>query len=170
MRMFTAFLSLCTFILLSASATTESTAGAHVVTVGQESQLSQTDQWVIRLASDFSIIQSNLEEMIAHYNVSDGTKIRLRRLEKTLRDDVMRVVLAAQIGDRDTVRRYLPVITRQVHRQILVLTVNKGITRQWAAARIKAQETITRIARIGPDTYRTAIALIEERGNRVQGS
>ena len=108
--------------------------------------------------------------MIVHYNVSDGTKIRLRRLEKALRDDVMRVVLAAQIGDRDTVRRYLPVITRQVQRQILVLTVNKGVTRQWAAARIKAQETITRIARIGPDTYRTAIALIEERGNRVQGT
>ena len=169
MRTITAFLSLCTFILLSTSATTESTAGTHVVTVGQESQLSQTDQWVIRLASDFSIIQSNLEEMIVHYNVSDGTKIRLRRLEKTLRDDVMRVVLAAQIGDRDTVRRYLPVITRQVQRQILVLTVNKGVTRQWAAARNKAQEMITQIA-IGPDTYRTAIALIEERGNRVQGS
>lgn len=170
MRAFTAFLSLCTFIMLSASTTTESAAGMHEVTVGQESQLSQTDQWVIRLASDFSIIQSNLEEMIAHYNVSDGTKLRLKLLEKSLRDDVMRVVHAARIGDRDTVRRYLPAIARQVQQQILVLTVNDDVTRQWAAARTKAQETIMRIARIGPDTYRTAIALIEERGNRVQGS
>ena len=170
MRAFTAFLSLCTFIMLSASTTTESAAGMHEVTVGQERQLSQTDQWVIRLASDFSIIQSNLEEMIAHYNVSDGTKLRLKLLEKSLRDDVMRVVHAARIEDRDTVRRYLPAIARQVQQQILVLTVNDDVTRQWAAARTKAQETIMRIARIGPDTYRTAIALIEERGNRVQGS
>ena len=168
MRVFTTLLSLFTFVMLSASVTTESAAGGNDLTPGLESQLNQTDQWVIRLASDFSIIQSNLEEMIVHYNVSDRTKDRLKLLESTLRNDVMRVVTAARTGDRDTVRRFLPVIARQVRRQILDLTVNKGVSREWAAARTKAQETITRIVQVGPEAFRVALAQIEEGGDRVQ--
>ena len=168
MRVFTALISLFTFVMLSASITTESAAGGNDLTPRVENQLNQTDQWVIRLASDFSIIQSNLEEMIVHYKVSERTKDRLKLLEATLRADVMRVVTAARVGDRDTVRRYLPAIARQVQQQILVLTVNDDVTRQWAAARTKAQETITRIAQIGPEAFRIALAQIEEGGNRVQ--
>ncbi len=168
MRVFTTLLSLFTFVMLSASVTTESAAGGNDLTPRLERQLSQTDQWVIRLASDFSIIQSNLEEMIVHYNVSDRTKDRLKLLESTLRNDVMKVVTAARIGDRDTVRRFLPVIARQVQQQILVLTVNDDVTRQWAAARTKAQETITQIAQIGPEAFRVALAQIQEGGDRVQ--
>ncbi|MCH7942836.1 MAG: hypothetical protein IIB67_06360 [Proteobacteria bacterium] len=168
MRVFTALISLFTFVMLSASITTESAAGGNDLTPRVENQLNQTDQWVIRLASDFSIIQSNLEEMIVHYKVSDRTKDRLKLLEATLRADVMKVVTAARVGDRDTVRRYLPAIARQVQQQILVLTVNDDVTREWAAARTKAQETITRIAQIGPEAFRIALALIEEGGNRVQ--
>lgn len=168
MRAFTTLLSLFTFVMLSISTTTESTAGGNDLTPRLESQLNQTDQWVIRLASDFSIIQSNLEEMIVHYNVSDRTKVRLKLLERTLRGDVMRVVNAARIGDRDTVRRFLPAIARQVQQQIFVLTVNKKVTYQWAAARTKAQETITRIAQLGPEAFGLALAQIEEGGHRVQ--
>ena len=168
MRVFTALISLFTFVMLSASITTESAAGGNDLTPRVENQLNQTDQWVIRLASDFSIIQSNLEEMIVHYKVSERTKDRLKLLEATLRADVMRVVTAARVGDRDTVRRYLPAIARQVQQQILVLTVNDDVTRQWAAARTKAQETITRIAQVGPEAFRIALAKIEEGGNRVQ--
>ncbi len=144
------------------------TAGGNDFTPRLENQLSETDQWVIRLASDFSIIQSNLEEMIVHYNVSDRTKDRLKLLEQTLRTDVMRVVTAARVGDRDTVRRYLPTIARQVQTQILVLTLNDDVIRAWAAARTQAQETITHIAEIGPEAFRAALARIEEGGNRVQ--
>ena len=168
MRAFTTLLSLFTFVMLSASITTPSAAGERDLTPKVERQHSETDQWVIRLASDFSVIQSNLEEMIVHYNVSERTKVRLKLLEQTLRADVMRVVTAANLGDRDTVRRYLPAVYRQVQKQILVLTVNKGVTRQWAAARIQAQETITQIAQVGPEAFRAAIAQIEEGGNRVQ--
>ncbi len=168
MRALTTLLSLFTFAMLSAAITTPSAAGGRDLTPKVESQLNQTDQWVIRLASDFSIIQSNLEEMIVHYNVSDRTKDRLKLLEQTLRDDVMRVVTAASVGDRDTVRRYLPAIARQVQKQILVLTLNDDVIRKWAAARTQAQETITRIAEIGPEAFRVALAQIEEGGNRVQ--
>ena len=168
MRAFTTLLSLFTFVMLSASVTTPSTAGERDLTPKVESRLDTSDQWVIRLASDFSVIQSNLEEMIVHYNVSERTKVRLKLLEQTLRADVMRVVTAARVGDRDTVRRYLPAIARQVQKQILVLTVNKGVTREWAAARTQAQETITNFARVGPEAFQIAIAQIEEGGNRVQ--
>ncbi len=161
MRAITTLLSLFTFVMLSASITTPSAAGERDLTPKVERQLNQTDQWVIRLASDFSIIQSNIEEMIVHYNVSDRTKDRLKLLEQTLRADVMRVVTAARVGDRDTVRRYLPAVYRQVQKQILVLTVNKGVTRQWAAARTKAQETITQIAQVAPETFSISLAKVE---------
>ncbi len=156
MRAFKTLLSVLTLVMLSASITTETTAGES-----QVSQASQTDQWVIRLASDFSVIQSNIQEMIVHYNVSDRTKDRLKLLEQTLRDDVMRVVNAANRGDRDTVRRYLPAVYRQVQQQILVLTVNKGVTRQWAAARTQAQETITQIAQVAPETFSISLAEVK---------
>ena len=151
-------ISVLTLVMLSASITTETTAGESQLSSTLAGQVSQTDQWVIRLASDFSIIQSNIEEMIVHYNVSDRTKDRLKLLEQTLRDDVMKVITAANLGDRETVRRYLPAIARQVQQQILVLTVNKGVTRQWAAARIQAQETITQIAQVSPQTFTLSLA------------
>ncbi len=161
MRAFTTLLSLFTFVMLSASITTPSAAGERDLTPKVESQLDTTDQWVIRLASDFSVIQSNLEEMIVHYNVSDRTKDRLKRLEQTLRADVMRVVTAARVGDRDTVRRYLPAIARQVQKQILVLTVNKGVTRQWAAARTQAQQIFSQIAQVAPGTFNITLAEVK---------
>lgn len=170
MRAFTTFLSLFTFVMLSASFTTQAAAGETDQTPALENQLNETDQWVIRLASDFSIIQRNLEEMIVHYNVSDRTKDRLKLLEQNLRNDVMKVVIAAQNGDRETVRRFLPSIARQVQKQILVLTVNDEVTRQWAAARTKAQETITRVAQIGPEAFRIALADIVAGGDRVQNT
>ena len=153
--------SVFTLVMLSASITTETTAGENELTPRLVSQTGQTDQWVIRLASDFSIIQSNIEEMIVHYNVSDRTKDRLRLLEQTLRDDVMKVITAANLGDRDTVRRYLPAVYRQVQQQILVLTVNKGVTRQWAAARTQAQQTFTQIAQVAPETFNISLAQVE---------
>lgn len=168
MRILTTLLSLFTFVMLSASMVTESTAGGNDLTPGEESRLNETDQWVIRLASDFSIIQSNIEEMIFHYNVSEPTKDRLKLLEQTLRHDVMRVVTAALHGDRDTVRRFLPAIARQVQKQTLVLTVNGDVTREWAAARTKAQETIMQNAPLGPEAFRIALAQVEEGGDRVQ--
>ena len=161
MRAFKTLFSVLTLVMFSASFTTEATAGENQVTPQLVGQVSQTDQWVIRLASDFSIIQRNIEEMIVHYNVSDRTKDRLHLLEQTLRYDVMRVVAAANLGDHDTVRRYLPAIARQVQQQILVLTVNKDVTRQWAAARTEAQETITQIAQIAPETYTFTLAEIK---------
>ena len=163
MRTFKFLISMLTFIMLSASITTEATAGENQLTPRLVGPVSQTDQWVIRLASDFSIIQSNIEEMIVHYNVSERTKDRLKLLEQTLRDDVMKVITAANLGDRDTVRRYLPAVYRQVQQQILVLTVNKGVTRQWAAARTQAQETITQIAQVAqvaPETFSISLAKV----------
>jgi len=147
--------------MLSASITTETTAGENALTPRLVGPASQTDQWVIRLASDFSIIQSNIEEMIVHYNVSDRTKDRLRLLEQTLRDDVMKVITAANLGDRDTVRRYLPAVYRQVQQQILVLTVNKGVTRQWAAARTEAQELISQASLVAPESVTITLAKVE---------
>lgn len=167
MRIFIILFSVFVFVM-STSISTSSTAGEHALIIESESRLSQIDQWVIRLASDFSVIQSNLEEMIVHYNVSDKTKDRLKLLEATLRHDVMKVIIAASIGDYDIVYRFLPSISRQVQTQILVLTVNKGVTRQWAAARIKAQETITQVAQIDLEMFRFAIAQIKEGGQRVQ--
>ena len=164
MRAFKTLFSVLTLVMLSASITTETTAGENQVTPQLVGQVSQNDQWVIRLASDFSIIQRNIEEMIVHYNVSDRTKDRLKLLEQTLRDDVMRVVTAARFGDRDTVHSLLPAIARQVYQQIFVLTVNDDV----AAARTKAQETITQIAQVGPEAFRIALAQIEEGGNRIQ--
>ena len=158
MRTFKYLISVLTLVMLSASITTETAAGENQSTPRLVGPASQTDQWVIRLASDFSIIQSNIEEMIVHYNVSDRTKDRLRLLEQTLRDDVMKVITAANLGDRETVRRYLPAIARQVQQQILVLTVNKGVTRQWAAARTKAQATITQIAQVSSQTFTISLA------------
>ena len=158
MRAFKTLLSVLTLVMLSASITTQATAGENQATPQSVGKVSQTDQWVIRLASDFSVIQSNIEEMIVHYNVSDRTKDRLHLLEQTLRADVMRVVTASNLGDQDTVRRYLPAIARQVQQQILVLTVNKGVTRQWAAARTEAQETIMQIARVSPQTFTVSLA------------
>ncbi len=153
--------SVFTLVMLSASITTETTAGENELTPRVVSQASQTDQWVIRLASDFSIIKSNIDEMIVHYNVSDRTKDILKHLEQTLRDDVMKVISAANLGDRDTVRRYLPAVYQQVQQQILVLTVNKGVTRQWAAARTQAQETIAQIAQVAPETFSFSLAEVK---------
>lgn len=168
MRVFTTLLSLFTFVMLSASITTESAAGGYDQAPALENQLSETDQWVIRLASDFSVIQNNLEAMIVHYNVSDRTKDRLKLLEQNLRNDVMKVVIAARNGDQDTVRRFLPSVARQVQKQILVLTVNDDVTREWAAARTKAQDTISQVAQLGSEVFAIALAQIETGGERVQ--
>ena len=143
MRAFKTLMSVLTLVILTASFNSAANAGENNVTPTLVGQPSQMDQWVIRLASDFSIIQSNIEEMIVHYNVSERTIVRLRLLEQNLRDDVMKVIVAANLGDQDTVRRYLPAIAREVQKQILVLTINKDVTRDWAAARTQAQVLIT---------------------------
>ena len=168
MRTFTILLSLFTLFLLPACANTQSATNGSASAPGSVSSLNQSDQWVIRLATDFSVIQSNLEEMITHPGVSDRTKVALKLLEQSLRQDVMRVVVAARTGDRDTVHRYLPSIARRVQKQILVLTISEDVTRQWAAARTKAHETITRIARLTPDTWQTVVAQLQSDGDRIQ--
>ena len=55
MRAFTTLLSVFTFVMLSASIATESAAGGNDLTLGLESQLNETDQWVIHLAGDLQI-------------------------------------------------------------------------------------------------------------------
>ncbi len=55
MRAFTTLLSLFTFVMLPASIAAESAAGGNDLTLGLESQLNETDQWVIHLAGDLQI-------------------------------------------------------------------------------------------------------------------
>lgn len=141
MRKFLMLISLLTFIVMTASIASPAMAGESIHNI-KTLEISQTNRWVIRLASDFTIIQSNIDEMITHYNVSDNTKARLHQLEQSLRFDVARVVNAMNAGDNETVLRYLPAIARQVQSQILVLTINDDVTREWAAARTAAQDTM----------------------------
>ena len=105
-----------------------------------------------------------------HPGVSDGTKIRLKLLEQALREKVMKVVVAAQNGDRDTVHRYLPSIARTIQKQILVLTISGDVTREWVAARTKAQVSITNVAQLPSSVWGTVVAQIETDGDRIQNA
>ena len=161
MRAFTIFIFLFTVVMLSTPPATDSTAGENELTPKLDNQLSQADLWVLRLASDFSIIQSKIADMIVHDNLSNRTKDHLKLIEKTLRGEVIRVVSAARRGDRDTVRALLPTVTRQVRRQILILIENDGVARQWAAARGRTYEMAGRNRLPGPEMIRLALAQIE---------
>ena len=170
MRKLPILLSLFALVLLPAALTSQAQAGSTSDSSYSVNSQSETDQWVIRLATDFGVLQNNLEEMIMHPGVSDGTKIRLKLLEQALRDKVMKVVVAAREGDRDTVHRYLPSIARTIQKQILVLTISEDVTREWAAARTKAQATITNIAQLPSSVWGTVVAQIESDGDRIQNA
>ena len=132
MRAFTIFLILFTFVMLSTQPATESAAGANEFTPRVESGFSRTDPWVLRLASDFSIVQGKIADMMVHDNPGNRTTDHLVRIEKTLREDVMRVIGAAAMGDHEMVRVLLPTVARQVRQQILILVEDDGVARQWA--------------------------------------
>jgi hypothetical protein len=170
MRKLSILLSLFALVLLPAALTSQAQAGSYSDSSTSVNSPGETDLWVIRLATDFGVLQSNLEEMIMHPGVSDGTKIRLKLLEQAFREKVMKVVAAAQNGDRDTVHRYLPSIARTVQKQILVLTISEDVTREWAAARTKTQVNITNIAHLASSVWGTVVAQIETDGDRIQNA
>ena len=170
MRKLTVLLSLFVLALSPALVSTQAEAGSNSGSTISATSQSETDKWVIRLATDFGVVQNNLEEMIRHPGVSDATKVRLKLLEESLRTKVMRVVVAAQNGDRETVHRYLPSIARSIQKQILVLTISEDVTREWAAARTKAYETIITIARLTPEHWSIVVAQIESDGDRIQNA
>ncbi len=143
MRGFKIFLSLFAFAMLSAPSAIDSAAGGSRATPRLESEPGHADIWVFRLAGDFSIIQSKIADMIVHDDLSARKKERLKLIEKTLRDDVMKIATAALKGDHDTVHRLLPEVARQVRQQIIILIVNDDVIRRWVAVRSKAGETIT---------------------------
>ncbi len=72
MRKLTVLLSLFVLALSPAIVAKQANADSY-----SESSISattsETDKWVIRLATDFGVLQNNLEEMIAHQRVSDAT-------------------------------------------------------------------------------------------------
>ncbi|MFP6740651.1 MAG: hypothetical protein VCD33_03335 [Alphaproteobacteria bacterium] len=170
MRKLSILFSLFALVLLPAALTSQAQAGSYSDSSPSINSPGETDLWVIRLATDFGVLQNNLEEMIMHPGVSDGTKIRLKLLEQALRDKVMKVVVAAQNGDRDTVHRYLPSIARTIQKQILVLTISEDVTREWAAARTKAQVSITNVAQLPSSVWGTVVAQIETDGDRIQNA
>ena len=161
MRAFTIFLILFTFVMLSTQPATESAAGANEFTPRVESGFSRTDPWVLRLASDFSIVQGKIADMMVHDNPGNRTTDNLVRIEKTLREDVMRVIGAAAMGDHEMVRVLLPTVARQVRQQILILVEDDGVARQWVAARGKTWEMASRNSLLGPEASVIALARIE---------
>lgn len=96
MRKLPKFFSLFALVLLPAAFSSQAQAGSTSDSSYSVNSQSETDQWVIRLATDFGVLQNNFEEMIVHPGVSDGTKIHLKLPEQALRDKVMKVVVAAQ--------------------------------------------------------------------------
>lgn len=84
MRKLSIFLSLFALVLLPAALTSQAQAGKYSVSSTSVNSPGETDLWAIHLATDFGILQNNLEEMIMHHGVSDGTKIRPKLLEQAL--------------------------------------------------------------------------------------
>ena len=161
MRPYAIFLILFTLVMLSTPPATESAADANELSVGAVSGLSRTDLWVLRLASDFAIVQSRIADMMVHDELGGRAKDDLLRIEKTLREDVMTVVGAAVAGDHDAIRLLLPTVARQLRRQILILIEDDGVARQWVAARGKTLEMVTRNTLSGPEVLLIALARIE---------
>jgi hypothetical protein len=163
MRAFTIFLLLFSFVMLSTPPSSESSVGAEELTPRVENRLTQIDLGVLRLASDFSIMQSKIADMILYRDLSDRTKNQLIVDEKTLRDAVISVVGAARIRDHDTVRALMPSVARQVRQQILILIEADSVARQWAAARNKTQEMAQEMAKSNtrPGSARLLSALTE---------
>ena len=161
MRPYAIFLILFTFVMLSTPPVTDSAADANELSAGAVSGLSRNDLWALRLASDFSIVQSRIAEMMVHGELAGRAKDHLLGIEKTLREDVMTVVGAAAAGDHDAVRVLLPAAARQLRRQILILIEDDGVARQWVAARGKTLELVTRNTLSGPEVLLIALARIE---------
>ena len=161
MRPYAIFLILFTFVMLSTPPVTDSAADANELSAGAVSGLSRNDLWALRLASDFSIVQSRIAEMMVHGELAGRAKDHLLGIEKTLREDVMTVVGAAAAGDHDAVRVLLPAAARQLRRQILILIEDDGVARQWVAARGKTLELVTRNTLSGPEMLLIALARIE---------
>ena len=161
MRPYAIFLILFTFVMLSTPPVTDSAADANELSAGAVSGLSRNDLWALRLASDFSIVQSRIAEMMVHGELAGRAKDHLLGIEKTLREDVMTVVGAATAGDHDAVRVLLPTVTRQLRRQILIVIEDDGVARQWVAARGKTLELVTRNTLSGPEVLLIALARIE---------
>ena len=161
MRSYAIFLILFTFVMLSTPLVTDSAADANELSAGAVSGLSRNDLWALRLASDFSIVQSRIAEMMVHGELAGRAKDHLLGIEKTLREDVMTVVGAATAGDHDAVRVLLPTVTRQLRRQILIVIEDDGVARQWVAARGKTLELVTRNTLSGPEMLLIALARIE---------
>ena len=161
MRPYAIFLILFTFVMLSTPPASAPAADANELSAGAVSGLSRNDLWVLRLASDFSIVQSRIADMMVHGELGGRAKDHLLRIEKTLREDVMTVVGAAAAGDHDAVRVLLPTVTRQLRRQILIVIEDDGVARQWVAARGKTLELVTRNTLSGPEVLLIALARIE---------
>ena len=161
MRPYAIFLILFTFVMLSIPPATESAADENELSAGAVSGLSRTDLWVLRLASDFAIVQSRIADMMVHGELGGRAKDHLLRIEKTLREDVMTVVGAAVAGDHDAVRELLPTVARQLRLQILILVEDDGVARQWVAARGKTLEMVTRNTLSRPEVLLIALARIE---------
>ncbi len=107
MRSFTTLLSLFTFVMLSASITTESAAGGNDLTLGLENQLNETDQWVIHLAGDLQIEYALAAATTARaaYNTffaaaNEGCLSAASNVENC--DDAFTEPLSADIGGSET--------------------------------------------------------------------
>ena len=66
--------------------------------------------------------------------------------------------------------RYLPSIARTIQKQVLVLTISEDVTREWTAARTKAQVTITNDAQLPSTVWGTVVAQIATDGDRIQNA
>lgn len=170
MRKLTVLLSLFMLAMSPVVTSTPVGAGSNSGSPVSATSQSEIDTWVVRLAIDFGVFQNTLEEVITRPGVSDSTKLRLKLLEQSLRGMVMRVVVAAQHGDRETVRRYLPSIARSIRKQILVLAMGKDVTGEWAAALAQAYQSVTTVAQLTPEHWGMVVARIVTGGDRIQNA
>ena len=83
MRPYAIFLILFTFVMLSTPPVTDSAADANELSAGAVSGLSRNNLWALRLASDFSIVQSRIAEMMVHDELAGRAKDHLLGIEKT---------------------------------------------------------------------------------------
>ncbi len=99
MRKLTILVSLFALVVLPACVTTQSHVNSNAPAPTAVSKLSQINQDVIRTATYFEVLQANLERMITHPKVRESTKLRLKLLEQSMRESVIKVVVAARAGD-----------------------------------------------------------------------
>ena len=169
MRKLTILVSLFALAVLPACVTTQSQIGAASQPQAYAGTTSQINQDVIRTATYFEVLQANLENMITHPKVRESTKLRLKLLEQSMRESVIKVVVAARTGDYRTLRRNLPGVMIALKRQMNVLTVTRLGRRELGLA-IKSANATDSVSVLAQADWQAVVAQIKETGSRIQAA